>query len=104
MTALPWRETPGGLRIVVRVTPNAGQDRIEGTEIRDDGGAVLRIRVSAVPDRGKANAAAAQLLAEALAVPKSAVRLISGATARLKTLEIEGDAAALAARLAAFVA
>ena len=83
----------------MRVTPNAGVDRIEGTELRDDGSAVLRVRVRAVPDRGKANAAVIALLAKALGVPKSAVTLASGDTARFKTLAIEGDRAALAARI-----
>jgi uncharacterized protein YggU (UPF0235/DUF167 family) len=69
--------------------------------MRDDGSAVLRVRVKAVPDKGKANAAVIAVLAKALDVPKSAVTLISGETARLKTVEIEGDPAALAARLEA---
>lgn len=65
--------------------------------MRDDGSAVLRMRVKAVPDKGKANAAVIALLAKALGVPKSAMTLVSGDTARLKTIQIEGDPAALAA-------
>ncbi len=61
---------------------------------------VLRVRVKAVPDKGKANAAVVALLAKALGVPKTAVTLVSGDTARLKTVAIEGDAGALEARLA----
>lgn len=83
----------------VRVTPNAGVNRIDGTELRDDGTAVLRVRVTAVPDRGKANGAVIGLLAKALAVPKTAVVLAQGETARLKTFEIGGDPVALAARI-----
>lgn len=83
----------------VRVTPNAGVNRIDGTELRDDGNAVLRVRVTAVPDRGKANGAVTGLLAKALAVPKTAVVLVQGETARLKTFEIGGDPALLAARI-----
>jgi uncharacterized protein (TIGR00251 family) len=95
----PYRLEPDGLVLHVRVTPNAGADRIEGTETRDDGSTVLRIRVRAVPDKGKANAAVIALLAKALGRPKSAVNLISGDTARLKTLRLGGDPAALAAAL-----
>ena len=98
------RASASGVRLVVRVTPNAGVDRIEGVETRDDGQAVLRVRVRAVPDRGKANAAVAALLADALRLPKSAITLLSGETSRLKTLEIAGDAAALTARIATLVA
>jgi len=81
----------------VRVTPNAGRDAIEGVETRDDGSAVLRLRVAAVPDTGRANAAVMALLAKALGVPKTRMRVTSGETARLKTVFIEGDAGALVA-------
>jgi uncharacterized protein YggU (UPF0235/DUF167 family) len=56
---------------------------------------VLRVRVSAVPDKGKANASVVALLARALGVPKSAIRVASGETARLKTVAVIGDGAAL---------
>jgi uncharacterized protein len=83
----------------LRVTPNAGSDRIDGTELRDDGSVVLRLRVTAVPDKGKANVAAIGLLAKALGVPKSAVTLVAGDTARFKTIDVAGDPTALAARI-----
>jgi uncharacterized protein len=91
-----YRLTPTGATLRVRVTPNAGRDSIEGSEIRDDGEAVLRVRVAAVPDKGKANAAVVALLAKALGVPKSTISVVSGDTARLKTLEIVGPPDALA--------
>jgi uncharacterized protein len=94
---LPYRLSPTGLSLFVRVTPNAGRDVIEGVELRDDGSAVLRLRVKAVPDKGKANAGVIALLAKALGVPKSAITVTSGETARLKTLAIGGDGASLAA-------
>jgi uncharacterized protein YggU (UPF0235/DUF167 family) len=56
---------------------------------------VLRVRVSAVPDKGKANASVVALLARALGVPKSAIRVASGETARIKTVAVIGDGAAL---------
>ena len=87
------------MTLSLRVTPNAGSDRIEGRELRADGDAVLRLRVAAVPEKGKANAAAVALLAKALGVPKSAIRLVAGETARSKVVEIAGDGPSLAARL-----
>jgi len=96
-----YRLSPTGLSLFVRVTPNAGRDAIEGVEIRDDGTAVLRLRVKAVPDKGRANAAVIALLAKALGIPKSAITLTAGDTARQKTLALSGDATALAAALAA---
>jgi uncharacterized protein (TIGR00251 family) len=85
----------------VRVTPNAGRDAIEGVEIRDDGTAVLRIRVKAVPDKGKANAAVTALLAKALGLPKSSLSVVSGETSRLKTIAVSGDTADLVAKITA---
>lgn len=96
-----WRAGAKGLTLYLRVTPNSGADRIDGTELRDDGSAVLRVRVTAVPDKGKANTAVIALIAKALGVPKSTVTLVSGDTARLKTLAIEGDTAELSAKVEA---
>lgn len=62
---------------------------------------MLRLRVAAVPDKGRANAAAIALLAKALATPKSSIALVAGETARLKTVAIAGDGAVLAERLTA---
>ena len=94
-----YRLSPQGLSLFVRVTPHSGRDAIEGIEVRDDGSAVLRVRVKAVPDKGKANAAVIALLAKALGVPRSAITISSGDTARLKTLAVVGDGPALAAAL-----
>ena len=73
MAGLPYRLGSDGLSLFLRVTPNAGKDAVEGMETRDDGTVVLRIRVRAVPDKGKANAAVVTLLAKALGVPTSTV-------------------------------
>jgi uncharacterized protein len=62
---------------------------------------VLKLRVAAVPDKGKANAAVIALLAKALGVPKSALEITAGETSRIKTLVITGDPAALAASIRA---
>ena len=75
----------------LRVTPNAGRDAIEGFETLADGTEVLRIRVAAVPDKGKANAAVIALLAKTLHLPKSSIVLTAGETARLKTIRIDAD-------------
>jgi len=61
---------------------------------------VLRVRVKAVPDKGKANAAVIALVAKALGVPRSRISVAAGETARLKTLAVEGDGTLLATKLA----
>jgi hypothetical protein len=72
-------------RLRVYVTPKAGADEIAGWR-----GDELRVRVTVAPEGGKANAAVCKLVARSLGIPKSAVRVVSGAAARHKTLEIEG--------------
>ncbi|MCG6902830.1 MAG: DUF167 family protein [Rhodobacter sp.] len=71
-----------GTTIAVRVTPNAAKNAV----LRD--GPVIRVTVTCVPEAGKANAAAAKLLARALGLPKSRLTLIRGATARDKLFAV----------------
>ena len=95
MTPLPWVRTATGLRLTVRLTPRGGRGALGGTRTDEAGQAHLLARVSSPPVDGAANAALVKLVAKALRVPKSAVTIAAGETARVKTLEIEGDAAAL---------
>lgn len=102
-TALPYTPCPDGLILAVRLTPRGGRDGIGGIVLDSEGRAALQVRVAAPPVEGAANAALAAMLAKALGVPRSAVTILSGETARLKRLRIAGDAAALAARLDALL-
>jgi len=88
-----------GVSLQVRLTPKGGRDAVEGWTEGAGGASYLKARVRAVPEDGKANAALIELLAETLSVPKSAVRIAAGGSARLKRIDIAGDGAALAARL-----
>ena len=56
-----------------------------------EGRPVLKLRVAAAPTDGSANAAVIALLAKTLKLPKSAVRLTAGDTARVKRLEVDTD-------------
>lgn len=87
--------------MAVRLTPKSSREGIDGVERLADGRAVLKIRVHAVPQAGAANDALIRVLAKALALPVSAITFESGATSRLKSLRLVGEASALAARLAA---
>jgi uncharacterized protein YggU (UPF0235/DUF167 family) len=66
------------------ITPNSRKGPL--VETLPDG--TLRLWVRAPAVEGKANRAAAELLAAHLGVPKSAVRLAGGATSRHKRFEI----------------
>jgi uncharacterized protein YggU (UPF0235/DUF167 family) len=74
----------------VRVTPRGGRDAVEGWTADADGRPLLKLRVSAAATDGAANAAVIALVARSLGVPRSAVRIASGETARVKRLEIAG--------------
>jgi uncharacterized protein len=100
MAALrPWAVTPGGLAVVVRLTPRGGRDAIEGVEQRADGEVVLKARVRAAATEGEANAALVALFARTTGVPPRDVVLAGGATARIKRLTIAGHGPTLAAAL-----
>lgn len=97
----PDRNRPSPLsKLRVRLTPAGGADRIDGSAT-DDTGAFLKARVRAAPENNEANRALEALIAKAFGVAKSKVRIARGATARLKTLEIEN---ASDAEIAAFIA
>lgn len=86
------------MQIAVRVTPRGGRDAVEGW-IRDDAGRLLlKVRVAAAAAEGQANDAVIALLAKVLGRPKSAFSLVSGQTARVKRISVEGLADADLAR------
>jgi uncharacterized protein (TIGR00251 family) len=73
-----------GSALAIRVLPRASRNEI--AEIRDDG--TIRIRLTAPPVDGKANAALIQFLAEVLDVPRSRIEIIAGAAGRDKLVSI----------------
>jgi len=87
----PWRYSTAGISVALRVTPRGGRDGIDGIETLADGRDVVKVRVRAVAEGGEANRAVTELLAKALRVPKAKVRLLSGATSRLKQVAVDGD-------------
>ena len=73
------------VRIAVRVTPRAGRDELAGWENGE-----LSVRVTAAPDGGGANAAVCVVVAKALGIPKTSVKVARGHTSRHKLLEADG--------------
>ena len=91
----PWRYSTRGVSIALRVTPRGGCDDVDGLETLSDGRTVVKVRVRAIADGGKANRAVTELIAKALGVPKAKVRILSGVTSRLKQIAVDGDPAKL---------
>ncbi|HXE74352.1 MAG TPA: DUF167 domain-containing protein [Candidatus Xenobia bacterium] len=76
------------------------QARARRNEVLGFQGDTLRIKVTAPPVEGKANAAVVELLAAHLRLPKSSIRIASGEHAPLKLVEVTGlDSATVAERL-----
>lgn len=69
----------------VRVQPRAGRAAVVGEH-----GGMLKIAVTAPPEKGKANAQVVEVLARALGVPGSAVQILAGETSREKVVRIRG--------------
>ncbi|MGK5595106.1 MAG: DUF167 domain-containing protein [Parachlamydiaceae bacterium] len=70
--------------IKVKVLPNASSNKIIGWE-NDE----LKIRLTAIPEKGKANEALIKLLAKRLDIPLSSIKVIGGTTSRHKKLLIK---------------
>jgi uncharacterized protein (TIGR00251 family) len=97
--SLNVRKTTTGVVVPVRLTPKSGRDEIAGLE--DFGGeTVLKARVRAVPEDGRANTALEKLIAKWLGLPPSAVKVAHGGKSRLKQIAITGDQASLPALIA----
>ncbi len=78
---------PEGALLRVRVQPRARRNEVVGWQ-----GPALRVRVTAPPADGRANQAVVELLAEALGLPRSSLRLVSGAASRDKLFRVAGYA------------
>ena len=96
MAGLEIRESEGEVIFTVRVQPRASRDGIDG--VREG---ALRVRLTAPPVEGEANAALVRFLAGRLHLPKSAVRILSGERGRVKRIAVRGATAAAVEALAA---
>lgn len=85
------RRSGDSLDIFVRLTPKSSRDGVEGPETASDSRVHLKARVRAVPEDGKANKALVKLMAATLDVPARSVSIVSGETARLKTVRVSGN-------------
>lgn len=89
--------------ITVRLTPKSSKDQIETIGAQSDGRPLVLARVRAVPEKGAANKALANLFAKALSLPKSSVEVIASSTARIKTLQVSANPQQVEERLKALL-
>ena len=69
----------------IKAVPNSAKDEVKGWL-----GDSLKVRIQAPPTDGKANERLCAFIAEELSLPKGAVTLVLGASARQKRLSIQG--------------
>lgn len=74
------------MQIAVKVKPNSKQQ-----QIIDEADGSLTIRLKSLPVDGKANEELIKVLSKKYNVPKSYIRIKSGASSRQKLIEIDTD-------------
>lgn len=79
------RPAADGVVIAVKVVPGSSRDKVAGVL-----GDCLKITTSAAPEKGRANAAVAKILARALGVSPKDVTLVAGQTNPRKEFHIAG--------------
>jgi uncharacterized protein YggU (UPF0235/DUF167 family) len=92
---------PKGLTFSVQLKPGSPHDKITLAERDEEGLLKLEVAVTPRPINGAANSALISLFAKELRLPKSAIKIVSGESARFKRLYIKGDAGALATAIMA---
>ena len=95
----PFTAVKDGVRVALRVAPRAAREKIDGIVTDARGTARLRLRITAAPADGEANAAVTKLLAKSWRVPATSIAIVAGAHDRNKTVHIAGKPEALMARL-----
>lgn len=89
MTNLSIQEGDEGVILLAKVVPgSSGSTRICGLL---DG--MLKVKVAAPPEKGKANQCLSKFLAKELGVKKNAVSILSGKTSPVKQIRISGISA-----------
>lgn len=73
------------MRIAVKVVPGSTREGVAGWL-----GDVLKVRVRAPAEGGRANEAVVRVVAAALELPPDAVRICAGGASPRKTLELDG--------------
>jgi len=85
MTAEPIVACEGGVTLNMRVTPRSSRNAVLGVEAE-----AIKIKLTAPPVEGAANAALIEFVADWLGVRKSAVSILSGDQSRHKRMRILG--------------
>lgn len=79
------QDSQHNIQLTVKVVPGSSRTEIAGTL---DG--MLKIRVAAPPEKGKANKALLAFIAKQLGIQKNALQITSGKTSCIKQICLQG--------------
>ena len=85
-TGLQVRERADSIRITVKAQPRSSRNEIVGVS-----GGALKVKLTAPPVDGAANAALVELLASELGISKRRIAIVGGGASRSKVIEITND-------------
>ena len=92
-----------GVRVAVKLNPNANREFIAGIGEEADGNRHLKVSVTLPPEKGRANKAMIALLAKCWSLPKGSLTIVKGETDRRKVIEVSGNTEWLFARVDTWV-
>ncbi|NLX98481.1 MAG: DUF167 domain-containing protein [Rhodopirellula sp.] len=96
---IAWEPHPDGVILFVRAQPGSRRNEVRGIQ---EG--MLKVCVTQIAEKGKANKAVIAVLCDALSLRKSQIELIAGETSQQKRFLIRGiDADVLAKRTVDFL-
>jgi uncharacterized protein (TIGR00251 family) len=81
----PLKETAGGVMVEVLASAGSSASKVRGLH-----GGALKVAVRAAPEKGKANAEIAGVLAKFFGVSKNSAAVVAGETSRNKCVLIQG--------------
>jgi len=88
MTGLTIQELDGGVVFTAKIVPGSSKTAACGLL-----NGMLKIKISAAPEKGKANQCLIEFLARQLGVKKNAISIISGPTSPVKKVQVLGISA-----------
>jgi len=85
MEPLKIQQAGNAVVFSVKVVPRSSRTAIAGIL-----NGMLKVKLSAAPEKGKANQSLIEFLADTLGIKKNAIKITSGLTSPVKTIEIIG--------------
>ena len=85
MEQLKIQQSANAVIFSVKVVPRSSKTAVAGVL-----GGMLKIKLAAAPEKGKANESLVEFLADTLGVKKNSITITSGLTSPVKTIQITG--------------